>query len=160
MLIQRQMRESMERLANRDKEVRPAIPASISRAIQKFYIRLYLQHPYWSLYEFERTGPVIIGDVPDPNQYRIEYNEASSTWRPWPMLWPAASGKRAAPGQTVAAAAAAAVTAPPMPSPRSKYKDLPRFRHHHRRGIHRQEKATHGHLNSKNPGSNSRVLLC
>lgn len=77
MLIQRQMQESMERLANRDKEVRPSYTSiDIPEPFKKFYIKLYLQHPYWSLYEFERTGPVIIGDVPDLNQYRIEYNES------------------------------------------------------------------------------------
>ena len=77
MLLQRQMQESMERLANRDKEVRPSYTSiDIPEPFKKFYIKLYLQHPYWSLYEFERTGPVIIGDIPDLNQYRIEYNES------------------------------------------------------------------------------------
>ena len=46
MLIQRQMQESMERLANRDKEVRPSYTSiDIPEPFKKFYIKLYLQHP-------------------------------------------------------------------------------------------------------------------
>ena len=163
MLIQRQMQESMERLANRDKEVRPSYTSiDIPEPFKKFYIKLYLQHPYWSLYEFERTGPVIIGDVPDLNQYRIEYNESVQHLETLANALAKVAGfpqESAAPGQTVAtaavAAAAAAATAPTdAVAEIKKYKD----RHHHRRGIHRQEKAAHGYLNRKKPGSDSRFL--
>ena len=112
MLIQRQMQESMERLANRDKEVRPSYTSiDIPEPFKKFYIKLYLQHPYWSLYEFERTGPVIIGDVPDLNQYRIEYNESVQHLETLANALARVAGfpqESAAPGQTDAAAAVAA----------------------------------------------------
>lgn len=130
MLIQRQMQESMERLANRDKEVRPSYTSiDIPEPFKKFYIKLYLQHPYWSLYEFERTGPVIIGDVPDLNQYRIEYNESVQHLETLANALAKVAGfpqESAAPGQTVAAAAvAAAVTAPTdAVAEIKKYKDL------------------------------------
>ena len=133
MLIQRQMQESMERLANRDKEVRPSCTSiDIPEPFKKFYIKLYLQHPYWSLYEFERTGPVIIGDVPDLNQYRIEYNESVQHLETLANALARVAGfpqESAAPGQTVAtaavAAAAAAATAPTdAVAEIKKYKDL------------------------------------
>lgn len=129
MLIQRQMQESMERLANRDKEVRPSYTSiDIPEPFKKFYIKLYLQHPYWSLYEFERTGPVIIGDVPDLNQYRIEYNESVQHLETLANALAKVAGfpqESAAPGQTVAAAAAAAVAAPTdAVAEIKKYKDL------------------------------------
>ena len=133
MLIQRQMQESMERLANRDKEVRPSYTSiDIPEPFKKFYIKLYLQHPYWSLYEFERTGPVIIGDVPDLNQYRIEYNESVQHLETLANALAKVAGfpqESAAPGQTVAtaavAAAAAAATAPTdAVAEIKKYKDL------------------------------------
>lgn len=133
MLIQRQMQESMERLANRDKEVRPSYTSiDIPEPFKKFYIKLYLQHPYWSLYEFERTGPVIIGDVPDLNQYRIEYNESVQHLETLANALARVAGfpqESAAPGQTVAAAAvaaaAAAATAPTdAVAEIKKYKDL------------------------------------
>ena len=129
MLIQRQMQESMERLANRDKEVRPSYTSiDIPEPFKKFYIKLYLQHPYWSLYEFERTGPVIIGDVPDLNQYRIEYDESVQHLETLANALARVAGfpqESATPGQTVAAAAAAAVAAPTdAVAEIKKYKDL------------------------------------
>ena len=163
MLIQRQMQESMERLANRDKEVRPSYTSiDIPEPFKKFYIKLYLQHPYWSLYEFERTGPVIIGDVPDLNQYRIEYDESVQHLETLANALARVAGfpqESATPGQTVAAGCGCCGRPHRCRRRDQEVQGSPRFRHHHRRGIRRQEKAAHGHLNSKNPGSNSRVLF-
>ena len=143
MLIQRQMQESMERLANRDKEVRPSYTSiDIPEPFKKFYIKLYLQHPYWSLYEFERTGPVIIGDVPDLNQ---------SSGLP--------AGKRRSRPDRCRRGCGCCGRPHRCRRRDQEVQGPPRFRYHHRRGIRRQEKAAHGHLNSKNPGSNSRVLF-
>ena len=77
MLMQRQMQETMERLANRNNDNRTTYTSSIDipEPFKKFYIKLYFDHPYWKLIEFERTGPVLIGDLPDLTQYRLEYNE-------------------------------------------------------------------------------------
>lgn len=163
MLIQRQMQESMERLANRDKEVRPSYTSiDIPEPFKKFYIKLYLQHPYWSLYEFARTGPVIIGDVPDLNQYRIEYDESVQHLETLANALAKVAGfpqESATPGQTVAAAAAAAVAAPTdAVAEIKKYKDLLDS------GIITEEEFAAKKKQSwaskqQNPGSNSRVLF-
>ena len=124
MLIQRQMQESMERLANRDKEVRPSYTSiDIPEPFKKFYIKLYLQHPYWSLYEFERTGPVIIGDVPDLNQYRIEYNESVQHLETLANALARVAGfpqESAAPARPLPPRLRLLRPPPPMPSPRSR----------------------------------------
>ena len=77
-------------------------------------------------------GPVIIGDVPDLNQYRIEYNESVQHLETLANALAKVAGfpqESAAPGQTVAtaavAAAAAAATAPTdAVAEIKKYKDL------------------------------------
>ena len=71
---------------------------------------------------------VIIGDVPDLNQYRIEYNESVQHLETLANALARVAGfpqESAAPGQTVAAAAAAAVAAPTdAVAEIKKYKDL------------------------------------
>lgn len=132
MLMQRQMQESLERLANRDNENRTTSYASIDipEPFKKFYIKLYFEHPYWKLYEFDRTGPVLLGDLPDLNQYRIEYNESVQHLETLANALARVAGfpqenKAAAPGQAVAADAAVAA-AQPMDAVAEikKYKDL------------------------------------
>ncbi len=133
MLMQRQMQETMERLANRNNDNRTTYTSSIDipEPFKKFYIKLYFDHPYWKLIEFERTGPVLIGDLPDLTQYRLEYNEqvqhmeelAEALMR---VAFPQA-GEVAKAGAAPAAAAAVAVAAQPAADAVSeikKYKEL------------------------------------
>ena len=133
MLMQRQMQETMERLANRNNDNRTTYTSSIDipEPFKKFYIKLYFDHPYWKLIEFERTGPVLIGDLPDLTQYRLEYNEqvqhmeelAEALMR---VAFPQA-GEVAKAGAAPAAAAADAAAAQPAADTVSeikKYKEL------------------------------------
>ena len=133
MLMQRQMQETMERLANRNNDNRTTYTSSIDipEPFKKFYIKLYFDHPYWKLIEFERTGPVLIGDLPDLTQYRLEYNEqvqhmeelAEALVR---VAFPQA-GEVAKAGAAPAAAAADAAAAQPAADAVSeikKYKEL------------------------------------
>ena len=133
MLMQRQMQETMERLANRNNDNRTTYTSSIDipEPFKKFYIKLYFDHPYWKLIEFERTGPVLIGDLPDLTQYRLEYNEqvqhmeelAEALMR---VAFPQA-GEVAKAGAAPAAAAAVAAAAQPAADAVSeikKYKEL------------------------------------
>ena len=133
MLMQRQMQETMERLANRNNDNRTTYTSSIDipEPFKKFYIKLYFDHPYWKLIEFERTGPVLIGDLPDLTQYRLEYNEqvqhmeelAEALMR---VAFPQA-GEVAKAGAAPAAAAADAAAAQPAADAVSeikKYKEL------------------------------------
>lgn len=133
MLMQRQMQETMERLANRNNDNRTTFTSSIDipEPFKKFYIKLYFDHPYWKLIEFERTGPVLIGDLPDLTQYRLEYNEqvqhmeelAEALMR---VAFPQA-GEVAKAGAAPAAAAADAAAAQPAADAVSeikKYKEL------------------------------------
>lgn len=76
LLLQQQMQETLERITNRENDTPTATTRiDLPEPFKKFYIKLYFRHPYWKLREFDRTGPTLIGDVPDLNQYRIEYNE-------------------------------------------------------------------------------------
>ena len=133
MLMQRQMQETMERLANRNNDNRTTYTSSIDipEPFKKFYIKLYFDHPYWKLIEFESTGPVLIGDLPDLTQYRLEYNEqvqhmeelAEALMR---VAFPQA-GEVAKAGAAPAAAAAVAAAAQPAADAVSeikKYKEL------------------------------------
>lgn len=75
-LLLQQMQETLERITNRENDTPTATTRiDLPEPFKKFYIKLYFRHPYWKLREFDRTGPTLIGDVPDLNQYRIEYNE-------------------------------------------------------------------------------------
>lgn len=71
-----QQQETLERITNRENDTPTATTRiDLPEPFKKFYIKLYFRHPYWKLREFGRTGPTLIGDVPDLSQYRIEYNE-------------------------------------------------------------------------------------
>ena len=131
MLIQRQMQESLDRLTNRDTSRTTYDRIDIPEPFKKFYIKLYFDHPYWKLIEFDRTGPVLIGDLPDLTQYRMEYNEqvqqmenlAEALMR---VAFPQA-GEVAKAGAAPAAAAAVAVAAQPAADAVAeikKYKEL------------------------------------
>ncbi len=131
MLMQRQMQETMERLANRNNDNRTTYTSSIDipEPFKKFYIKLYFDHPYWKLIEFERTGPVLIGDLPDLTQYRLEYNEqvqhmeelAEALMR---VAFPQAGEVTKAGAAPAAAATAAAQPAADAVSEIKKYKEL------------------------------------
>lgn len=129
MLIQRQMQESMERLANRDKEVRPAIPVLIflSRS-RNSTLSCISSIPIGAFTSLSAPAPLSIGDVPDLNQYRIEYDESVQHLETLANALAKVAGfpqESATPGQTVAAAAAAAVAAPTdAVAEIKKYKDL------------------------------------
>lgn len=124
MLMQRQMQESLERMAGRDKETRTTYSSiDIPEPFKKFYIKLYFEHPYWKLYEFDRGGPVLVGDVPDLNQYRIEYDESVERLE---TLARALSRVAGFPQQGAAAPGKAAAAAAPVDAVAEikKYKDL------------------------------------
>lgn len=129
MLIQRQMQESLDRLTNRDTSRTTYDRIDIPEPFKKFYIKLYFDHPYWKLIEFDRTGPVLIGDLPDLTQYRMEYNEqvqqmenlAEALMR---VAFPQAGEAPKAPTAGAAAAAVAAQPATDAVAEIKKYKEL------------------------------------
>lgn len=129
MLIQRQMQESLDRLTNRDTSRTTYDRIDIPEPFKKFYIKLYFEHPYWKLIEFDRTGPVLIGDLPDLTQYRMEYNEqvqqmeklAEALMR---VAFPQAGEASKAPAAGTAAAAVAAQPATDAVAEIKKYKEL------------------------------------
>ena len=122
MLIQRQMQESLDSRTTYDR-------IDIPEPFKKFYIKLYFDHPYWKLIEFDRTGPVLIGDLPDLTQYRMEYNEqvqqmenlAEALMR---VAFPQAGEAPKAPTAGAAAAAVAAQPAADAVAEIKKYKEL------------------------------------
>ena len=79
--------------------------------------------------EFDRTGPVLIGDLPDLTQYRMEYNEqvqqmenlAEALMR---VAFPQAGEAPKAPAAGAAAAAVAAQPATDAVADIKKYKEL------------------------------------
>lgn len=72
--MQRQMEDQLNR--GRDPEHRPAPRFyDVPEPFKKFQIAIYVDHPYWSLLECDRSGPTFDNDYPDVNDYMNSYQE-------------------------------------------------------------------------------------
>ena len=73
-LMQKQMEDHLN--MGRDPEHRPAPRFyDIPEPFKKFQVSIYVEHPYWSLLECDRSGPTFDNDYPDVNDYMTRYQE-------------------------------------------------------------------------------------
>ena len=73
-LMQKQMEDHLN--MGREPEHRPAPRFyDIPEPFKKFQVSIYVEHPYWSLLECDRSGPTFDNDYPDVNDYMTRYQE-------------------------------------------------------------------------------------
>ena len=73
-LMQKQLEDQLN--VGRDPEHRPAPRFyDIPEPFKKFQVSIYVDHPYWSLLECDRSGPTFDNDYPDVNDYMNRYQE-------------------------------------------------------------------------------------
>lgn len=73
-LMQKQLEDQLN--VGRDPEHRPAPRFyDIPEPFKKFQVSIYVDHPYWSLLECDRSGPTFDNDYPDVNNYMNRYQE-------------------------------------------------------------------------------------
>ena len=73
-LMQKQLEDQLN--VGRDPDHRPAPRFyDIPEPFKKFQVSIYLDHPYWSLLECDRSGPTFDNDYPDVNDYMNRYQE-------------------------------------------------------------------------------------
>lgn len=73
-LMQKQLEDQLN--VGRDPENRPAPRFyDIPEPFKKFQVSIYVDHPYWSLLECDRSGPTFDNDYPDVNDYMNRYQE-------------------------------------------------------------------------------------
>ncbi len=73
-LMQKQLEDQLN--VGRDPDHRPAPRFyDIPEPFKKFQVSIYVDHPYWSLLECDRSGPTFDNDYPDVNDYMNRYQE-------------------------------------------------------------------------------------
>ncbi len=73
-LMQKQLEDQLN--VGRDPDHRPAPRFyDIPEPFKKFQVSIYVEHPYWSLLECDRSGPTFDNDYPDVNDYMNRYQE-------------------------------------------------------------------------------------
>lgn len=73
-LMQKQLEDQLN--VGRDPDHRPAPRFyDIPEPFKKFQVSIYVNHPYWSLLECDRSGPTFDNDYPDVNDYMNRYQE-------------------------------------------------------------------------------------
>lgn len=73
-LMQKQLEDHLN--VGRDPDHRPAPRFyDIPEPFKKFQVSIYVDHPYWSLLECDRSGPTFDNDYPDVNDYMNRYQE-------------------------------------------------------------------------------------
>lgn len=73
-LMQKQLENQLN--VGRDPDHRPAPRFyDIPEPFKKFQVSIYVNHPYWSLLECDRSGPTFDNDYPDVNDYMNRYQE-------------------------------------------------------------------------------------
>ena len=73
-LMQKQLEDQLN--VGRDPDHRPAPRFyDIPEPFKKFQVSIYVDHPYWSLLECDRSGPTFDNDYPDVNDYMNSYQE-------------------------------------------------------------------------------------
>ncbi len=73
-LMQKQLEDQLN--VGRDPDHRPAPRFyDIPEPFKKFQVFIYVDHPYWSLLECDRSGPTFDNDYPDVNDYMNRYQE-------------------------------------------------------------------------------------
>lgn len=73
-LMQKQLEDQLN--VGRDPDHRPAPRFyDIPEPFKKFQVSIYVDHPYWSLLECDRSSPTFDNDYPDVNDYMNRYQE-------------------------------------------------------------------------------------
>ena len=77
-------RERRERLNGDDNQSAAPIYHShyeFKEPFEKFYVDIYVEHPYYSVISYEMSGPQIISSDPDINEYLSEYDDEYATMK-------------------------------------------------------------------------------
>ena len=74
--VQRQMREALDRLADKDNSSRSGNRMiDVPEPFQRFNVEIRFQHPYWKVIQCDMNGPTFDMDTPDTYEYLQEYRE-------------------------------------------------------------------------------------
>lgn len=134
-LAQVQMQRNMERMADRmdDGKINNSnthrIPTfDIPEPFKNFNVEIYFDHPYWSVFRADMSGPTFNNTYPDVNDYLREYNNSVATMdqlaRAFMELAFPGAGEQVAGGVAAPGAAAAPAAAVDAVEEIKRYKEL------------------------------------
>lgn len=115
------MKEQARRVSGKDEG--PRIHMNIPEPFKKFIVEIRLDHPYWSVFTADMSGPVFSDTYPDPDDYLRKYQKDVATMEELAyalkeLAFPNAPEQRVITGAAVivggAAPAAAAAAAAPV----------------------------------------------
>ncbi|HWR19493.1 MAG TPA: DUF4428 domain-containing protein [Clostridia bacterium] len=110
MVAARRMAIQMERMANNDNRQSYRPPMDISEPFREFRVELNFEHPYWTVFQYDMSGPTFNNDYPNAADYLREYHRGVEVMEQLASLLMKVAFPGA--GEITAAGASASIHAP------------------------------------------------